>query len=146
MSIKYVVPPISVLSTNRYKWRTESWIPEIVELDDKATPELAARIQEYIDAGNAFDIEGITVDPETLTPGQLAECFNLTEAQHAILVARDEARDTLSKLVDEFESKLAEAESLADKHNLTFNIYPTYGMGGQYNGEAGEWNPSSESC
>lgn len=41
---------------------------------------------------------------------------------------------------------IAEAEAHADKHNLEFDIYPAYGMGGRYDGEEGKWYPSSESC
>lgn len=51
----------------------------------------------------------------------------------------DELDEAISKAI-------AEAEAHAYKHNLSFDIYPAYGMGGYYNGEEGEWHPSSEGC
>jgi serine phosphatase RsbU (regulator of sigma subunit) len=55
----------------------------------------------------------------------------------------------LSVLVQAFENALSEAEAFADKHKLSFSIYPAYGMGGQYygctNNEDG-WMPSSQGC
>lgn len=54
------------------------------------------------------------------------------------------AKNKLAKIVSEFEDKLAEAERFADEHNLSFDIYPDYGMGGTYSN--GSWSSSSNSC
>jgi hypothetical protein len=69
-------------------------------------------------------------------------------------MTKEEAMKLLSAKVEEFKKVLAEAEAIADEHELRFDIYPAYGMGGTY--EGGEpksswnynhgWNPSSESC
>lgn len=55
-------------------------------------------------------------------------------------------KDIMKELVRKIESAFAEAENFADENDLGFNIYPTYGMGGYYDGEEGQWYPSSESC
>lgn len=52
----------------------------------------------------------------------------------------------LNAIVSEFNAKLAEAENLASKYKLEFDISPAYGMGGYFDGEKGEWHPSSQSC
>lgn len=58
----------------------------------------------------------------------------------------DIAKAELEEKVNAFHTALAEAEAIANKHNLSFNIYPAYGMGGTYDGEEGEWSPSSQGC
>lgn len=57
-----------------------------------------------------------------------------------------ELQAELGELVKQAEIALVEAERFADKHGLDFSFSPAYGMGGYYDGEEGEWNPSSESC
>lgn len=52
----------------------------------------------------------------------------------------------MAELDKAISNAIAEAEAHADKHNLEFDIYPAYGMGGRYDGEEGIWYPSSESC
>lgn len=44
------------------------------------------------------------------------------------------------------QAAIDEAESFADRHDLSFRIYPEYGMGGIYDGEEGVWYPSSANC
>ena len=55
-------------------------------------------------------------------------------------------RKRMDELDTAIRKAIAEAEAHADKHNLSFDIYPAYGMGGHYDGEEGKWYPSSESC
>ncbi len=57
-----------------------------------------------------------------------------------------ELQQELAALVLTAKEALWAAERFADKHNLDFHFSPEYGMGGRYDGEAGEWNPSSQSC
>ncbi|UQS94147.1 hypothetical protein ABNavy71_070 [Acinetobacter phage AB-Navy71] len=52
----------------------------------------------------------------------------------------------LRKLVQNIRDAIHEAEAFADKHELDFYIQPAYGMGGTYDGETGEWHPSSQDC
>lgn len=52
----------------------------------------------------------------------------------------------MAELDKAISNAIAKAEAHADKHNLEFDIYPAYGMGGRYDGEEGKWYPSSESC
>lgn len=60
------------------------------------------------------------------------------------IMTKQEANENLSKLVAEVYKKLGEAQTFADKHNLSFSLDVEYGMGGSY--EEGEWHPSSQSC
>ena len=55
-----------------------------------------------------------------------------------------EAVKTLADMVEEIEDKIEEAERFADKHELGFGLYTSYGMGGHY--EEGEWTSSSANC
>ena len=50
----------------------------------------------------------------------------------------------LSKLVEQANAALREAEQFATDNNLSFRFDPAYGIGGWF--ESGEWNPSSMSC
>lgn len=52
----------------------------------------------------------------------------------------------LKKIVGLINKHLEEAEKIANKHELSFSIYPEYGMGGTYDGSEGRWYPSSQSC
>lgn len=52
----------------------------------------------------------------------------------------------LSQKVNEAYDALTEAQQIADEHGLSFSFSPEYGMGGYYDGEDAEWNPSSQSC
>jgi hypothetical protein len=56
-----------------------------------------------------------------------------------------EGNALLADAVKKFELALTEAESIADKYGLSFNIYPSYGMGGSYSSEDG-WTSSSNNC
>lgn len=57
-----------------------------------------------------------------------------------------ELQAELAALVQAAYAALGEAESFATEHKLDFNFSPEYGMGGYYDGDEGEWNPSSQSC
>ena len=52
----------------------------------------------------------------------------------------------MTQFKNKIEDAIREAEAFADKHELSFNLYPTYGMGGEYNGQTNEWEPSSQNC
>ena len=52
----------------------------------------------------------------------------------------------LAKMVSHIKESIRRAEEFAKKHELDFNIDIAYGMGGEFNGGAGCWNPSSQSC
>ena len=77
----------------------------------------------------------------------------------AVELTQEEAVGALADKVKEFNKALSEAVELADNHGLEFDIYPTYGMGGYYEGkgfiedwddaealEEGRWRASSQSC
>lgn len=60
---------------------------------------------------------------------------------------KEQALEYIANKVEESQAALREAEMVADKFNLYFYTDgPSYGMGGSYNGEAGEWLASSLSC
>ena len=48
--------------------------------------------------------------------------------------------------VQEAYEALYSATCLADEYEMSFSFSPEYGMGGYYDGEEGNWNPSSQSC
>ena len=74
------------------------------------------------------------------------DVMEITEATAAKILVRELAKQELDEAVAEFESALSKAEAIADKHNLSFSLEPTYGAGCTYNGEEGEWHASSQSC
>ncbi len=49
-------------------------------------------------------------------------------------MSKEEANKVLSEIVNQFNSNLSLAEQFADKHELSFSIEPSYGMGGWYTG------------
>lgn len=57
-----------------------------------------------------------------------------------------EANAQIAQFVAEAYAAIEKAKEVADKHNLWFSFEPAYGMGGDYDGAEGEWNPSSQSC
>lgn len=59
---------------------------------------------------------------------------------------KEEQLKEMSRLKSEIDAAIYEAEKHANKYNLNFRINPACGMGGYYDGEEGEWNPSSRSC
>ena len=60
--------------------------------------------------------------------------------------AKEEQMKEMARLKSTIDDAINAAEVFADKYNLDFRINPAYGMGGRYDGEEGEWNPSSQSC
>jgi hypothetical protein len=73
---------------------------------------------------------------------KLKEATELAKNRQARL---QEGNKLLADAVGKFELALAEAQSIADKYGLSFNIYPSYGMGGTYYSEDG-WTSSSNNC
>lgn len=73
---------------------------------------------------------------------------NLTYKEKSVyaenLLQVDEYQEELDRIVKKFECELEKAQKLATEKNLSFSIYPSYGMGGEFSN--GEWYPSSESC
>lgn len=63
-----------------------------------------------------------------------------------VVLTEQEAAQRMLQFVSEAYAALAEAERIADKFNLDFRFDATYGMGGTYCGEEGQWYPSSQSC
>lgn len=61
-------------------------------------------------------------------------------------MSREEAVVELAKLVRQVESSIRDAEAFAIEHKLDFSLRTAYGMGGYFDGDEGEWNPSSQSC
>lgn len=73
---------------------------------------------------------------------------------------KDKAEKLLAARIEEFNEALRKAQEIADENGLTFHIYPSYGMGGIYEGkgycdddgeegrarEEGIWLASSNSC
>ncbi len=59
---------------------------------------------------------------------------------------KQEAEKQIEVLVKEAHEKIDEAKRLADKYELSFDWDLSYGMGGSYDGEEGEWKSSSDSC
>ncbi|MGZ8887959.1 MAG: hypothetical protein ACXW1D_00205 [Halobacteriota archaeon] len=59
---------------------------------------------------------------------------------------QQEMQQELETLVMAAYAALRKAEAFADTHSLDFRFSPEYGMGGYYDGEEGQWNPSSQSC
>jgi len=59
---------------------------------------------------------------------------------------KQEAEVKIESLIKEAYEKLDEAKSLADKYELSFDWDLSYGMGGSYNGEEGQWRSSSDNC
>ena len=59
---------------------------------------------------------------------------------------KQEAEKQIEVLVKEAHEKIDEAERLADKYELSFDWDLSYGMGGSYDGEEGEWRSSSSNC
>ena len=61
-------------------------------------------------------------------------------------MTKQEAIEQISKLVNEAFEAISQAEGIACEHNVGFSFDLTYGMGGYFDGETGDWNPSSLSC
>ena len=59
---------------------------------------------------------------------------------------KQEAEKQIEVLVKEAHEKIDEAKRLADKYELSFDWDLSYGMGGSYDGEEGEWRSSSSNC
>jgi predicted nuclease with TOPRIM domain len=59
---------------------------------------------------------------------------------------KQEAEKQIEVLLKEAYEKLDEAKRLADKHELSFDWDLSYGMGGSYDGEDGQWRSSSSNC
>lgn len=72
--------------------------------------------------------------------------IKLDEASAKAVLEDLKAREELDLAVAEFNAALDKAESIANKHNLDFDISPAYGMGGTYSGKDREWQSSSNSC
>ena len=80
---------------------------------------------------------------EKYKQGQYVELDDETAAK---ILEIENATEKLDQIVEQFNAKLKEAENLASKYKLEFDISPAYGMGGYFDGEKGEWHPSSQSC
>lgn len=61
-------------------------------------------------------------------------------------MSREEAVVKLAELTSQIRSSIREAEAFAIEHKLDFSLDIAYGMGGYFDGDEGEWNPSSQSC
>lgn len=61
-------------------------------------------------------------------------------------VSQKEANEVIAKKVAQIEKLISECEGIAKDAKVTFSIDLAYGMGGYYDGEDGEWHPSSTSC
>ena len=59
---------------------------------------------------------------------------------------KQEAEKQIETLLKEAHEKIDEAKKLADKYELSFDWDLSYGMGGSYDGEEGEWRSSSSNC
>jgi hypothetical protein len=73
---------------------------------------------------------------------KLKEATELAKNRQARM---QEGNALLAAAVEKFELALSEATQIADKYDLSFSIYPTYGMGGTYEGDYG-WTSSSNNC
>lgn len=111
---------------------------QIPDLDD----EMTKRILNYVNQYFMSLIRLKSARPITDTGVSIA----MSHEQADQFAKRKNGEAELEEKVSAFESALAEAERIADLHGLEFNIYPAYGMGGSYNGQTGDWSPSSESC
>lgn len=57
--------------------------------------------------------------------------------------SKKEALAKIAELTDKAYEMVKEAERIADANEVGFSFDVAYGMGGYYDGEEGEWNPSS---
>lgn len=131
-----VIPSVETLNGPVSSWRQSvSWIGDTS--NQELTDERIAKIDAYV-AENWKDVVAMRKYYEGSTPTEL------TDEQAQFFVDRDIAQDNLNKKVNEFTKALSEAESIADKFDLEFDLDTAYGMGGSYRN--GEWHPSSQSC
>lgn len=94
-----------------------------------------------ISTDQGFQTVTATTSYEQVVYDKLAEGSNFNVTPQ---MSKQEANQKLSDLVQEVYAKLAEAQKLADEHELSFGLDVEYGMGGYY--DEGQWHPSSQSC
>lgn len=58
-------------------------------------------------------------------------------------LSQEEANEKLDKMVEGIKETIKAAEDFAKEYKLEFYLAPAYGMGGDYDGKEGHWNPSS---
>lgn len=151
---EWFIPPYSVLVKQRYSWnKAESYIPGVAPGSDSTDPKIIDLIDAFLksvdnqeDVMSHDDLNGNKRWIENHGQEAYDNRLPLSEDLITKLVNDSIAEAELEEKVNAFNTALAEAEAIANKHNLTFNIYPAYGMGGTYDGEEGEWSPSSQSC
>ncbi|ADG59978.1 hypothetical protein Acj9p078 [Acinetobacter phage Acj9] len=136
-----VLPTAEIANSWRYNWdKGRSWIGD--EAGQELTPEriehVNAKVQQNfkhfaINRDNFYNL--YSGAPVELSIEQAQYFADIHNANNEIQAALTQARELISN-----------AESLANRHDLTFDFDIAYGMGGEYDGKKGEWYPSSQSC
>lgn len=132
----YVFPSFHSIANPKYNWMDID-VEGIIRGQD-----IYPKDEELIMA--AFKADPL-IHYTTREPDNSAQ-IELDDASAYVIAEQHEAGNIMSKLSDEIDSAIDKATSFADRYNLDFSLNPAYGMGGTYDGEDGEWHPSSQSC
>lgn len=144
----YFFAPHALLVQQQFTWNpNRSWVDGV-----PVNSELTAGVIALLDAALASDENDSYVfdNAEAFIRRYGQELYDARLPLDDKTVERIVHENTGRNLMAEAKAKLinafSEAEAVADKYELSFSIDPAYGMGGTYDGEDGEWCPSSQSC
>lgn len=135
-----------------YLLDSHHWKPEKTRIGHgfkvgtKITEDVINQIVTLMESNHGLFLDWITNKAVEVVYGKECNSIPLSDKLAEFLLKHLQAEKALSEAEAEFEAALNKAMAICDKHDLSFDICPAYGMGGVYHGSTGEWSPSSQSC
>ena len=133
---KYVFPSFYSIANPKYEW-SEPEVEGIIKGQD-----IYPKDEELILAAFKADPIRYFTSRDLDDKNQI----ELDDASAYTIAESFAAEEEMARLSNAIDAAISKATAFADKYNLNFHMDTAYGMGGYYDGEDGEWHPSSQSC